>query len=117
MMPLAPASGPRTTCSLIITASNPASSACRAQRTSVGRSPPPDVVRFSLRIINIRGARVDTRVTPSVRRGDAVSGPAVGPAEAGRSGHLVEREVALDPQLVEGHLLRCGEHRDRGEEP
>src|SRR4051794_16161934 len=55
MTPLALASGPSTTCSLIITASNPAPSATWAHRTSSGRSRPVARVQFSLRIITIRG--------------------------------------------------------------
>src|SRR5947208_1322252 len=55
MTPFALASGPSTTCSLSITASNPASSATRAHRTSSARSRPEVNVQFSLRIISIRG--------------------------------------------------------------
>ena len=53
------AAGPSTMCSLIITESNPASSASRAQRTSRGRSRPQVMVQFSLRIRHILGAAIE----------------------------------------------------------
>ena len=57
MTPLAPALRPSTMCSLIITASNPASSASRAHLTSLGRSRPVVIVQFSLRMRTNRGAK------------------------------------------------------------
>ena len=56
MTPFAPAEGPSTTCSLIMTESNPASSASRAHRTRAGRSRPGAMVQFSLKIRHIFGA-------------------------------------------------------------
>ncbi len=55
MIPFAPADGPSTMCSLIMTESNPASSASRAHRTRLGRSRPYVMVQFSLRIRHMRG--------------------------------------------------------------
>ncbi len=66
--PLPAAAGESTMCSLIITESNPASSASRAQRTRAGRSRPEVMVQFSLRIRHIRGvaiARPSGLITPS----------------------------------------------------
>ena len=77
MSPRAADDGPSTMCSLIITASNPASSASRAQRTRRGRSRPDVMVQFSLMIRHILGAVM------SYLPWQPGTSPAIGPCPAG----------------------------------
>ncbi len=58
MTPLAPAAGPSTTCSLIMTPSMPACSASAAMRTSARRSRGEVMVQFSLSTSSSLGVNV-----------------------------------------------------------
>src|SRR6185437_4634449 len=105
MIPYAPADGPSAMCSLIMTESNPASSASRAQRTTVVRSRPEVMVQFSLRIRHILG--VPPMHSPPARRHPR-PGALLG---LGRIG-LVDTQLHQRP--ADGRYGRAQRDRDTG---
>src|SRR5262245_7446647 len=121
MTPLAPAEEPSTMCSLIITESNPASSASRAQRTSTGRSRALVMVQFSLRIRHIRGAAMTVLSgagPPRAGRAAGHRGLTPGQRLAARGANAPELPVAAErggPHLLAFGRLRAylAWHRQR----